>query len=120
MDPAIIILPTLFAAIALSIKTIVDARARTKLLESHAQESLVHSILREEERRRRQSALRWGIVLLSLSVGFALVEFAKWNHPSPGVLAVLLGATGLGNIVSYLVCRTLDQRDSHVGERTAG
>jgi hypothetical protein len=120
MDPAIIILPALFAAIAFSIKTIVDARARGKLLESSAQESLVHSILREEERRRRQSALRWGIVLVFLSVGFAVVELEGWDHPSPGVLAVLLGATGLGNVASYLVCRRLDQRDAPLGERGSG
>ncbi len=120
MDPAIVILPALFAAIAFSIKTIVDARARGKLLESNAQESLVHSILREEERRRRQSSLRWGIVLAFLGVGFAIVELAGWSHPSPGVLAVLFGATGLGNIVSYLVCRKLDRRDAPVGEHSAG
>jgi hypothetical protein len=112
MDPATIILPALFAAIAFSIHTVATARARVRFLESHAQESLVQSILRGEERRSRQSALRWGIVLAFLSVGFAIVELAGWNRPSPGVLAVLLGATGLGNVVSYLVCRALDQRDA--------
>jgi hypothetical protein len=111
MDPATIILPALFAAIAFSIHTVAASRARVRLLETHAQESLVDSILRGEERRSRQSALRWGIVLVFLSLGFAIVELSGWDRPSPGVLAVLLGATGLGNIVSYLVCRKVDQRD---------
>jgi hypothetical protein len=120
MDPAIIVLPALFAAIAFSIKAIVDARSRWKLLDSNAPESLVHSILRAEERRRRQSALRWGVVLVFLSVGFAIVELEGWSHPSPGALAVLLAATGLGNVVSYLVCRRFDQRDAPLGERESG
>jgi len=112
IDPAIIIVPSLFAALAFSIKTIVDARARTTLLQSSAQEGLIHSILREEERRRRQSALRWGIVLMFLAAGFMIVELMRWDGPSPGVLAVLLGTTGLGNVVSYLVCRKVEAWDA--------
>ncbi len=119
MDPAIIILPALFATIAFTIKAIVDARGRTRLLESNSQESLIHSLLKGEERRRRQSALRWGIVLVFLGAGFLIVELMQWRFPSPGVIAVLLGATGLGNIVSYLVCSKLDQRDSTAGEGAA-
>jgi heme/copper-type cytochrome/quinol oxidase subunit 3 len=116
----IIIFPSLFAALLFSIKAIVDARARTKLLESHSQEHLVQSILKEEERRRRYSALRWGIVLVFLAAGFMVVELENWDHPSPGVLAVLLGTTGLGNIVSYFVCRKLEETDSAAGARSAG
>lgn len=108
MDPVVIVFPALFAAIAFSIHTIADARARARIVESNASESLVQSIFREEGRRRRQSALRWGIVLVFLSVGFAIVELVGWDQPTPGVLAVLLGATGLGNIVSYLACKKLD------------
>ncbi len=114
MDPTIIILPALFATIAYVIKTIVDARSRTSILQSNSQESLVHSILKGEERRRRQSALRWGIVLVFLAAGFLIVDLMDWRQPSPGVIAVLLGATGLGNIASYLVCRRLEERDSTV------
>ena len=117
MDPAIIIVPSIFAALAFSIKTIVDARARTKLLQSSAQESLIHSILREEERRRRQFALRWGIVLVFLAAGFMIVDLMQSSRPSPGALAVLLGATGLGNIVSYFVCRKVEERDTALEER---
>jgi hypothetical protein len=112
MDPALLILPALFATIGFSLKTIVDARSRAKLLQSNPHESLVESILRGEERRRRQSALRWGIVLVFLAAGFGIVGIMEWTHPSPGVIAVLLGATGFGNIASYLVCRTIEERQS--------
>jgi hypothetical protein len=117
MHPEIIVLPTLFAAVVLSIKTIADARTRARFLESNAQESLIRSILEGEERRRRQSALRWGIVLVFLAAGFVAAEFLDWERPTPGVIAVLLGATGLGNIVSYIVCRKID--DSAVGGRAS-
>src|SRR5262245_7811401 len=112
MDPAYYFLLALLATIAFSIKTIVDARSRTKLLQSNPQESLVEAILKGEERRRRQSALRWGIVLVFLAVGFGIVEIMEWTRPSPGLIAVLLGTTGLGNITSYLVCRKIVERDS--------
>jgi ABC-type transport system involved in cytochrome c biogenesis permease subunit len=111
MYPAFVML-ALFATIAFSLKTIVDARSRTKLLQSNPHEGLVEAILKGEERRRRQSALRWGIVLVFLAAGFGIVEIMEWKRPSPGVIAVLLGATGFGNIASYLVCRKVLERDS--------
>jgi len=112
MDPAIIILPALFATLAFALKTLVDARSRAQLLRANPQEGLVQSILRGEERRRRQSALRWGIVLVFLAAGFGIVGIMGWTQPSPGVMAVLLGTTGAGNIASYLVCRIVAGRDS--------
>jgi hypothetical protein len=107
----IIIVPSLFGTIAYVIKVIVDARSRARLLQSTPPE-LALSILTDDERRRRHSSLRWGVVLVCLAVGFLVVEFADWDHPSPGVIAVLLAATGIGNIASYLVCRAIDERDA--------
>ena len=114
MDPPVIVLPALFAAIFFSIKAVVEARSRTKIVQSSPQEGLVQSILKGEEHRRRQSALRWGLVLVFLAAGFGIVSAMDWHEPSPAVIAVLLGATGLGNIVSYLVCRKLEKQDSQM------
>jgi hypothetical protein len=111
----IVVLPALFATIAYVIKVIVDARSRARLLQSNPPE-LALSILTEDERRRRHSSLRWGIVLVCLAAGFMVVELSSWDQPSPGVVAVLLAATGIGNIVSYLVCRGIDPRDSSRGQ----
>ncbi len=107
----VIVLPAFFATIAYVIKVVVDSRSRARLLQSNPPE-LVLSILTEDERRRRHSSLRWGIVLVCLAVGFLVVELMNWDHPSPGVVAVLLAATGIGNIASYFVCRNIDARDS--------
>ncbi len=60
MDPAVIILPTLFASIAFTIKVIVDARSRLRLLQSNSQEGLIHSILEGEERTPAAGGLAVG------------------------------------------------------------
>jgi uncharacterized membrane protein YedE/YeeE len=112
-DPSLVLI-ALFIAIAYTIRAVVEARARTKLLQSNPTESLVHSILRREERARRHTSLRWGIVVTCLAAGFMVVELMNWEEVSPGVIAVLLGATGLGNILSYFVCRRLEERDDPV------
>ena len=115
MDVAFVVLllpVAVLTTIAFCLKIIVDARSRTKLLQSNPHEGLVEAILKGEERRRRQSALRWGIVLVFVAAGFGIVETMGWTRPSAGVIAVLLGTTGLGNIVSYLVCRKVMERDS--------
>ena len=98
---------TLFICIAYVIKAVVDARVRSRLVGAGGAEELVNSLMRDEEQRRRQSSLRWGIVLLSLAVGFGLIQWYGWQEVTPGVIAVLAAATGLGNLVSFAVARRL-------------
>jgi hypothetical protein len=105
--PEIPITMTLFIAIAFSIKAVVDARVRGKLLAANRPDELIRAMLLSDERQRRYSSLRWGIVLSCLAVGFALIQILGWEDVSPGVIGVLLGATGIGNILSYEVTRRL-------------
>jgi hypothetical protein len=60
-----------------------------------------------EEQQRRHASVRWGVVLVSLAVGFALIEFFGWEEVTPGAIAVLLGATGIGNLASFAISRNL-------------
>lgn len=62
---------------------------------------VVNSLLRDERLRWRHSSLRWGIVLLSVALGFGLIEWAGWTEITPGLIAVLVGATGFGNLVFF-------------------
>ena len=39
--------------------------------------------------------------------GFGVVALVGWNEVTPGAIAVLLGATGLGNFAFYLLERKL-------------
>ena len=107
MDYALFVPICLFAAIAYSIKAVVDARVRKQLVASNGAPDLVRSILEGDEVNRRLSSLRWGITLVALSIGFAIVEAAGWREITPGVIAVLVGAVGIGNLGSFAASRKL-------------
>ena len=107
MDFGILIPISLFLSIAFTIKAVVDARVRKQMVESNGSQDLVRSMLEGEEIRRRHGSLRWGITLTALAIGFGLVQAAGWDQLNPGVIAVLIGATGLGNLAYYLLARKL-------------
>ena len=107
MNFEVLIPITLFICIVYAIKSVVDARVRAKLIAANGSDELVRSMLLGEAHQRRHNSLRWGIVLLALAVGFAVIEAAGWREVTPGVIAVLLGVTGLGHLGFYLTSRTL-------------
>jgi hypothetical protein len=98
---------SLFVCIAYAIKVCVDAMVRRRVVTAGSSPELVASLLREEELRRRHSSLRWGIVLLSVALGFGLIQWFGWQEVTPGLVAVLAGATGLGNLVFFMMSRRL-------------
>jgi uncharacterized membrane protein HdeD (DUF308 family) len=110
MDHGILVPISLFGCVAYSIKAVVDARTRGKLLTANRSDDLIRAILLTDESRRRHSALHWGIVLSCLAGGFALIELIGWREITPGVIGVLLAATGVGNIISYFIARAFDAR----------
>jgi hypothetical protein len=44
---------------------------------------------------------------VALAVAFGLVEMMGADRVTPGVIALLLGATGLGNLAFYVLARKL-------------
>lgn len=96
---------SLFVCIAYTIKAVVDARVRRQMVDSNGSQDLVRSMLEGEEIRRRHGSLRWGVTLVALAIGFGLVDAGGWNEITPGVIAILLGATGLGNLAYYAIAR---------------
>ena len=98
---------TLFICITYAIKAIVDARLRGKLLSSGSSEELVRTLMQNDEAQRRHATVRWGILMLALALGFGLIEVFGWDRVTPGVIALLLTVTGIGNLVSYAVSRRL-------------
>ncbi|HEY0199730.1 MAG TPA: DUF6249 domain-containing protein [Rhodanobacter sp.] len=107
MDQNVIIPVTMFVCIVYAIKVVVDALARRQLINSGTSQELVASLLRSEEQRQRHSSLRWGIVLVALAVGFGIIQWAGWHDLTAGMIAVLAGVTGLGNLAFYAVVRRL-------------
>jgi hypothetical protein len=98
---------TLFICIVYAIKVVMDAMVRRHMVNNGGSPELVNSLLRDEEHRRRHSSLRWGIVLLSVGLGFGVILAFGWQQLTPGMIAVLAGATGLGNLVFFGISRRM-------------
>lgn len=109
MDEELLIPITLFVCVTYAIKALLDARTRAKIIAANGSEELIRSLVQNEEQQRRHASIRWGVVLVCLAIGFALIEYFGWNDVTPGAIAVLLGATGVGNLVSFAVSRNLPQ-----------
>ena len=105
MEIEVFIPIVLFICIYLSIKAVVDARARKQMVQSNGSEEMLRTIIDGEETRRRQASLRWGVILVALAIGFGLLEAFSWEDASPGLFAILLAATGAGNLAAYYLAR---------------
>lgn len=98
---------TLFICITYAIKVVVDARVRKQMVTVGGSEELVRSVLQSEELRRRHGSLHWGMVMVALAIGFGLIQAFGWQDLTPGLIALLVGATGLGNLAFYAIARRL-------------
>lgn len=98
---------TLFVCITYAIKAVVDARVRKQLVASNVSQELIQSIVEADELRRRHATLRWGAILIALAFGFGLMEALNLRELTPGVFAILLGTTGIGNLVAYYLSRKI-------------
>ena len=107
MEFEILIPITLFICVTYAIKVVVEARTRAKLIAGNASEELIRTMVQAEAQQRRHTSLRWGILLLALGIGFGMIESFGWREVTPGVVAVLLGVTGVGNLLSYAAARRL-------------
>lgn len=107
MNFDILIPITLFVCVTYAIKAVVDARVRRQMVTVGGSEELVRSVLQGDELRRRHASLHWGIVLVALAIGFGLIQAFGWQDLNPGMVAVLAGATGLGNLLFYAIARKL-------------
>jgi hypothetical protein len=96
---------TLFACITYAIKVIVDARVRRQLISSGGSQELVRSIVAGEDLRRRNASLQWGLILVALAIGFGVIQALGWQTISPGLIAILAGVTGLGNLAFFAIAR---------------
>ena len=107
MDFALLVPISLFICITYAIKAVVDSRVRKQLVSSNGSPELVQSIMATDETNRRLSSLRWGITMVALAIGFGIVQGAGWTEVNPGVIALLVGSLGLGNLAFYAMSRKL-------------
>jgi len=107
MDQHIVIPVVLFLCATYAIKIVVDAYSRRKLFQIQGSREDIALVLENEAVARRQTSLRWGIVLLSIGIGFGLLEVFNLRDVTAGVFAILLGMTGLGHLVYFFLERRL-------------
>jgi hypothetical protein len=88
------------------VKALLDARMRTLIVRDGASEETVRVLVAAEQQQRRWAALRWGIGLCLLAAAFALIQIAGWREITPGVVAVLAGAIGTGQLAFYAISRS--------------
>lgn len=108
MDVKALIPIILFFCVTYAFKLVVDARMRYLLLRVGDSTDLVRSLVIAEEQQRRQSSLRWGLILIALAVGFGLIEAIGWRDIGPGSIAVLALVTGIGNLAFFAISRRLN------------
>lgn len=113
MDPDLLIpfIPIMFfVCVAYAIKAVADARTRAKLIAGNTSQDLIQAILLSDEESRRINSLRWGVVLSCMAGGLALIEWIGWEEPTAGMFAVLVGATGIGNLGFFAIAQLVRTR----------
>ena len=107
MDFALFVPISLFFAIVLAIKVVVDARWRKRLVETNPSEELMKSVMAADELSRRLSALKWGLVLTLIGVAFGVIDGANLSSDSPGAWGILFAASGVGLLVYHAIANKL-------------
>lgn len=103
MDFALLVPITLFIAVVMAIKVIVDSRLRRRLAESNASGELIKSMLEADEQGRRLSALKWGLVLTLIGLSFGLISALHLESDNPGTWGLLIGAAGVGMLAYHAI-----------------
>ena len=96
---------TFFICIAASIKFIVDARTRRRLVETNPSEELVKAMLQADEQARRTNALKWGLVLTVVGVCCGLIDLLNLGPNDAATFGLLIGGAGVAMLGFHLLAR---------------
>jgi hypothetical protein len=107
MDKHIVVPIVLFLCVTYAFKAVLDAYVRRRIVNCAASPEIIQAALEREDSTRRHSALRWGLVLLALAIGFGLLDAWHLQDVTTGAIAILLGMTGLGHLAYVLLARRL-------------
>jgi hypothetical protein len=109
MEPGLLIPLTLFLCITLGIsyiaRLLVNARLRVKMLQACSSKELVEAVVQSDSHRDQMAALRWGILTLTEAIAFGIIQAMGWNAINAGVIAMLLGAFGIGSVLFFVLAR---------------
>jgi hypothetical protein len=105
MDVHVVVPLALFACVTYALKAVLDAALRYRLLRAAVSSDVIRAVLEGEDHQRKAVALRWGILSLSLGLGFGFIALLGWKEVSAGVVAILAAAIGLGNLALFAVIK---------------
>lgn len=98
----------LFICITYAFRIVVQALLHYRMTREPGTEEILQSILTGERADRRLSSLRWGLLAVALSLGFFILNQIDVDGLSPMAFAVLLGATGLSQLLYFVLTRGND------------
>lgn len=105
-DILAILLPFFLAlCIVAVIRIVVEARLRRRLAETHATPELVEALVRADTELRRQTALKWGLVLLLTGLALCAVGLLGLEADNPASFGLLIAAAGGGMLVFHALRR---------------
>ena len=91
----------IFLALVLIVRAAVDGIVRAKALKSDAAASEVLKALSQSGTPFHLTALKWGLGLGSLGVGFLIIEALKLQPEQPGTWGVLTLSVAAGLLAFY-------------------
>ena len=95
----------IFAAIVLVIRAITDGIIRYRALSSTADASEVLNALKGQAAPFHVTALKWGLGLGCLGIGFLIIDALKLQPDQPGTWGVLTISVAVGLLAFYGLAR---------------
>ncbi len=101
MAGEVFIVLIIFSALVMIVKSSVDGIIRAKALKSDAASLEVIKALSQAETPFHLSALKWGLGLGSLGLGFLLIEALHLQPDQPGTWGVITLSIAVGLLAYY-------------------
>lgn len=105
MAGEVFIVLIIFAALVMIVRASVDGIVRAKALKSDAAAAEVIKALSQTGTPYHLTALKWGLALGSLGLGFLLIEVLKLQPDQPGTWGVITLSIAAGLLTYYGVAK---------------
>lgn len=98
----------LFLCVTYGFKAAIDAVVRYRMLREGISETMLQTILQAEQAQRRSGSLRWGIFLVAIGIGLALIQLCGWTEVGPASVAVVAICAGASQLLFHAITRRRD------------
>ncbi len=105
MAGEVFIVLIIFSALVMIVKASVDGIIRAKALKSDAGSAEVLKALSQSGTPFHLTALKWGLGLASLGIGFLVIEVLKLQPDQPGTWGVITISIAIGLLAFYAFIR---------------